>query len=263
MEKKNFIKGVDLSYCQKGINYYDLAAAGVKFAIIRTGYSEFKDRLLDDHVRGCESVGIDIGFYHYSYANSREAALREASACLNALRGYAAPKYPVFFDGEEASIAEDIGKAVMTDITTAFVDEIQKNGYPSGVYANPAWLENYLEKDRITGKYDIWLAHWTNSPNKPSKFDYGQKMWQWGTEKFGNYTVDADVCFVDYPEKTAEFYRNFNSKDPEKLPDLDRTALEVIRGKWSNGAERKRKLEAAGYDYVTVQRRVNEMLYGH
>ena len=35
---------------------------------------------------------------------------------------------------------------------------------------------------------------------------------------------------------------------------------EVIQGRWGNGAERKEKLTAAGYDYATVQKRVNEML---
>lgn len=259
MEKK--IKGVDLSYCQKGIDYSKLAAAGVKFAIIRAGYSEMRDRLLDTHVRGCEAAGIDIGFYWYSYARTRDEAMQEASACLKAIGGYAKPKYPVFFDGEESALAEEVGKTVMTDITLAFIDELQRSGYPSGVYANPSWIESYMEKERVVGKYDIWLAHWTGSPNKTSKFKYGQLMWQWGTEEFGGFTVDADVCFIDYPEKTSEFYANFSKHFFEtNAKDIDGIALEVIRGKWGNGAVRKQKLEAAGYDYITVQSRVNEKL---
>lgn len=37
-------------------------------------------------------------------------------------------------------------------------------------------------------------------------------------------------------------------------------AKEVIQGKWGNGAERKRRLEEAGYNYADVQRTVNELL---
>lgn len=37
-------------------------------------------------------------------------------------------------------------------------------------------------------------------------------------------------------------------------------AKEVIQGKWGNGAERKQKLTAAGYDYSAVQSKVNELL---
>lgn len=41
---------------------------------------------------------------------------------------------------------------------------------------------------------------------------------------------------------------------------INTLAREVIRGDWGNGAERKQKLTAAGYDYAAVQKRVNEML---
>ena len=37
-------------------------------------------------------------------------------------------------------------------------------------------------------------------------------------------------------------------------------AKEVILGKWGDGAVRKQKLEAAGYNYAEVQRKVNELL---
>ena len=37
-------------------------------------------------------------------------------------------------------------------------------------------------------------------------------------------------------------------------------AKEVIAGKWGNGSERKKKLDAAGYDANAVQKKVNELL---
>lgn len=42
--------------------------------------------------------------------------------------------------------------------------------------------------------------------------------------------------------------------------DIDAVAKEVIDGKWGTGDERKQRLKDAGYDYWTVQRRVNGML---
>lgn len=41
---------------------------------------------------------------------------------------------------------------------------------------------------------------------------------------------------------------------------IDEIAREVIDGKWGNGADRKNRLTAAGYDYAAVQKRVNQML---
>ena len=41
---------------------------------------------------------------------------------------------------------------------------------------------------------------------------------------------------------------------------VDEVAREVIQGKWGNGATRKARLTAAGYNYATVQARVNALL---
>lgn len=42
--------------------------------------------------------------------------------------------------------------------------------------------------------------------------------------------------------------------------DLREVVLEVIRGNYGNGAERKRRLEADGYDYEEVQNEVNRVM---
>lgn len=42
--------------------------------------------------------------------------------------------------------------------------------------------------------------------------------------------------------------------------EIDQLAQAVIRGNWGNGLERIQRLTEAGYDYKTVQNRVNEML---
>ena len=42
-----------------------------------------------------------------------------------------------------------------------------------------------------------------------------------------------------------------------------KAAYDAYDGKYGNGAERKAKLEAAGYDYETVQRLVNGLVKGY
>lgn len=74
-------------------------------------------------------------------------------------------------------------------------------------------------------------------------------MWQWGLDRIDGFDIDGDICFCDYAKPT-----------PAKKT-VDELADEVIAGKWDNGAERERKLTAAGYDYNAVQKRVNEKLY--
>lgn len=48
------------------------------------------------------------------------------------------------------------------------------------------------------------------------------------------------------------------SSTPSK--SIAEVAKEVIRGDWGNGAERKQRLAAAGFDYAVVQAKVNELL---
>lgn len=43
---------------------------------------------------------------------------------------------------------------------------------------------------------------------------------------------------------------------------VDAVAHEVIAGKWGGGADRKKRLTDAGYDYYEVQAKVNEILRG-
>lgn len=47
---------------------------------------------------------------------------------------------------------------------------------------------------------------------------------------------------------------------PAATEDLTKIAWSVIQGNWSVGAERRRLLTEAGYDYEAVQRKVNELL---
>ena len=242
------IKGVDLSCWQKGISFSALKQAGVKFAIIRGGYSETKDTTMDEFAAECDRYGINYGFYWYSYAMSVEQAQAEAEKCVAVLKGLS-PAYPVFFDMEEKRQIEGLNTDIRTKMAIAFCEKIRQTGFKPGIYANPSWLEIYLDKSRLIGKYDIWLAHWTHSPDSPSKYDYGQTIWQWGVDRIGGYDIDGDICFCEYSKPTPE------KKTVEQLAD------EVIAGEWGNGSKRKTMLTAAGYDYYSVMERVNEKLY--
>ena len=56
------------------------------------------------------------------------------------------------------------------------------------------------------------------------------------------------------PEKPAE-----PEKTAPTAAEINKIALKVLHGDWGNGAARRRRLTAAGYDYRTVQNRVNEI----
>ena len=254
MENDKNIKGVDLSYVQEGISGKALADSGIDFAIIRLGLSEMEDVTAKGHIKSCTENGIDYGFYWYCYAMSVEEAQKEADACLEALKGYERPSYPVFYDMEEKKQIAALDNRTRTDMAIAFCDRIRKGGYPCGIYANPAWLESYYEKKRLIGRYDIWLAHWTGSPDKKSRFDYGQRMWQWGLDKIGGYDIDGNLCFVDYPEITKEFYDSLSATDTEK-PDWEifrkgDRALLINTPLYISASARNKSTTISGYYFI-------------
>lgn len=144
---------------------------------------------------------------------------------------------------EEQRQIDNLTSKERTDMALEFCDRLNKAGLPSGVYANPSWLESYYQKERIVGKRDIWLAHWTESPDYASRYDYGQKMWQWGIDSIAGKDVDGDICFVDYPAITAKWYKENCGDVPEK-PDKPENlfkkgdSVRVKRGaRFTNGVE--------------------------
>ena len=74
--------------------------------------------------------------------------------------------------------------------------------------------------------------------------------------KYGNGQARKDALGSRYDEVQAKV--NELLKNGSKC--VDDIAREVIAGKWGNGQDRKTKLTNSGYDYQTIQNRVNEIL---
>lgn len=81
--------------------------------------------------------------------------------------------------------------------------------------------------------------------------------------KWGNGTARKEALTkagYDYATVQAKVNELVNGQTAVKKKTVDEIAREVIKGVWGNGADRKKRLTAAGYDYSAVQRRVNELL---
>lgn len=63
--------------------------------------------------------------------------------------------------------------------------------------------------------------------------------------------------FINYKGIIGWIALNYTTKLSKSVDEL---AKEVIRGLWGNGAERKKRLTNAGYDYSKVQDKVNELM---
>ena len=83
--------------------------------------------------------------------------------------------------------------------------------------------------------------------------------WGNGQERIDKLTA-AGYDYKAIQAKVNELMAPKPAAAPAAGKTLEEVAKEVIQGKWGNGQERKDKLTAAGYDYNTVQAKVNELL---
>ena len=249
-------KGIDVSAWQKEIDWDKVKASGIQFAILRCGYgSDIKsqdDKYFERNITECERVGMPYGVYLYSYANSVEKAKSEAEHTLRLIEGHTL-SYPVYYDLEDADTTGKCSKSLILEMAKAFVEVLEAKGYCVGIYANKYWNTTYLTDDWYNTK-PRWIAQYHTECTYSG--EYG--IWQYsssGKVDGINGNVDMNYAYVDYPKLLK---KDTVVETPKK--SNEKIANEVVAGLWGNGAERKKKLTAAGYDYSTVQAKVNEML---
>lgn len=254
-------KGIDVSKWQGAIDWQKVKAAGVQFAMLRAGYGRYaaqKDPYFETNYKNAKAAGVKVGAYWYSYAKTTEQAKQEARVFLDVI-GAKSFDYPLALDVEENATAA-LGKQVVSEIIRAFCEVIEAAGHYVMVYANKSWFEAYIDDD-CKKKYDTWLAEWRD--DKPT---YGGNIGIWQYTSKGEINgisgdVDMNVSYKDYPSiiagMSATDNKNEAATDSAKKTNSE-LADEVIAGKWGNGAERKERLTAAGYDYDAVQAIVND-----
>ena len=197
--------GIDVSTFQGIINWSQVKADGVRFAMIRSSYGwEDPDRQTDarfrENVEGAKQAGIPVGAYHYSYATNVEQAEKEAEFFLNIIAG-STFEYPVALDMEDAS-QRGLPRETLTDIAYTFLSRVEEAGYYVMLYANLDWLVNRLDMDRLS-RFDVWLAQWSSDPTYTGSFG----IWQYTSNGRVNGIspqVDRDISYRDYPTLIRE-----------------------------------------------------------
>lgn len=141
--------GIDVSRYQGTINWQEVKAAGICFAMLRVGYRGytngeiFADDCFEAYITQATAAGIPVGIYFYSQATTAAEALEEAEFVLSQISQYNIA-YPVVFDMEEVEAQEyrnqQLTPTEVTDITLAFCARIESAGYHPMVYGNVSWF---------------------------------------------------------------------------------------------------------------------------
>ena len=195
------IKIIDVSSHQNGICWDQVAASGVKAAMIRVGwgsllkYPKQLDRYFAANLRGAAAAGLQVGVYLFSYAGTPQRAREEAQGVLKYISG-SPVTFPVAFDWEYDSerVAGRLGMTQLTDCAVAFCEEIKAAGYIPAVYMNRDYLLHRYQMSRLQD-YALWYA-WYNP-----KLDRRCELWQsssTGRVPGVSGSVDVGQAFVDF-----------------------------------------------------------------
>ncbi len=180
-----WVKGVDVSKYQGNIDWNQVKASGIEFAIIRVGYRGYgtgvlvEDSTFRQNIKGATAAGLKVGLYFYSQAINETEAVEEASMVISLCQGYNI-SYPIYFDTEKVAgdtgRADNISRAQRTANAVAFCETIRNSGYKAGVYSYASWFYNQLNMASLS-PYSIWIAQYRNELS----FDYNYDIWQYSS----------------------------------------------------------------------------------
>jgi len=109
----------------------------------------------------------------------------------------------------------------------------------------------------VSGYFDfISTKRYANLKNASTPEEYLKMIKNDGYATSSTYVTTNMNCVRKFDLEKWDW----NNNVPEPLKSLEEIAKEVIAGKWGNGAVRKQRLRAAGYNPSIVQAKVNEML---
>lgn len=195
--------GVDVSEYQGVIDWQQVSAAGVEFAMIRLGFRAWgeegvlhEDAYWLQNLKGAKDAGIQVGVYFFSQATDVLEAEEEANFVLQLLADTQLD-LPVAFDWEtvpdDNARTRDVTAEQLNACAMMFCKVIEKGGYRSMLYFN---------QDQSKRMYDLqpfqeagigfWLAMYSTTMNYP----YQIQMWQYtssGTVPGINGYVDLNL----------------------------------------------------------------------
>ncbi|MBR4831464.1 MAG: hypothetical protein IKZ97_02420 [Butyrivibrio sp.] len=184
--------GIDVSKYQGGINWQQVKASGVQFAMIRVGTTKKGlDEQFVNNINGANAAGIRTGIYIYSYATTPEAAAAEANQVLQWIAPYSV-SFPVAIDIEDESL-KGLSPAQLQAVADTFCGIMNANGYETLVYASRNWF-----RDRMPSvSSPKWIAQYSDA------LEYGGDYAMWQSSSHGQYPgipsrVDVNHLYTDY-----------------------------------------------------------------
>lgn len=285
--------GIDVSKYQGTIDWGQVKASGVDFAMVRVGYRAKTTGILYEdpgaryNLQEANANGIQTGAYFFSSAVTQEEAREEAEWVASFIAKYKIT-YPVAYNCEDFQSPDSrqngLSMEERTQIACAFLDTVAAKGYTPMFYASRNEMEGNAQwnMDTLGSRYKVWVSQYPEKPfpdTPKSSYSRAHDMWQYTSKGQvagirGN--VDVNVAYFGYSEEAEakdknpaqiveanpEVGMNFTevdetvtAKDATNLRNLPTTEGSMIVHQLKNGETAQRTgIGSNGWDRVIYNR---------
>lgn len=203
------------------------------YAVNAKAYAALIDLLVDI----CKRNGIP----RLVWSTSKADRVNHKNGCnMTVHRDYANKSCPgEYLYSRHAQIASEVNKRLGSTDTRPQPEKVLYR-VQTGAFRNKAGAEALLRQVKAKG-FDTYMVK-VNGLYKVQVGAFAQK---------------SNAIAMAAKLKAAGFSTYVISGGGKSVEEI---AREVLQGKWGNGADRKARLEAAGYDYAEVQAKVNTLV---
>ena len=173
------MKILDVSKYQPNIDYAQVAKQ-VDGVILRCGVTGWgtanqcsTDDCFEKHYAGFKAVGLPVGAYYYSAADTIAKAQEEAEYCKKILAGKQF-ELPIYYDVECHERMNKLSKEQLTAQVIAWCDKMEQAGYFVGVYSYTSFVNEKLDIASLAQRYTIWLADYRQNYDRTIPRDMHQ-----------------------------------------------------------------------------------------
>jgi GH25 family lysozyme M1 (1,4-beta-N-acetylmuramidase) len=210
-ERRDIMKGIDVSSYQGAIDWGKVKWAGVQFAILKIIRKDLNpDKTFEQNWKGCTEAGMPIqGVYNYSYATTLGKAKTDAQRVIEVLAGR---KTFVWLDVEDRC-QQGLGQTLI-DIINTYQSEIKAAGLDFGVYTGLSFYNTYILPYANQINCPFWIARYPSTkgmtigddPNDAKKPAIVHSLYGWQyTSAFTcsglNNSTDANLLYVELGAK--------------------------------------------------------------
>lgn len=228
--------GIDVSKWQGNFDFRNAQRQGVKFAILRAGYTGSSDGVskavdvkYEQFYKECKKLGIGVGAYWFSRATSKAKGEAEAKYMYDKCLKGKQFEYPIYIDVEDTVYQKKASKKAVTEAIIGFCEYLENKGYWVGIYASD--ISGFKEMMNVSDlkAYDKWVARYGSEP----KYVTSYGMWQFsstnGKIKGASNSLDLDYAYKDYPKLMKKYGKNGFKKTTEVVTPTEKPKVSYYK----------------------------------